>query len=330
LDFIDRVKQGGALFFQANPAIETRLADIRKQDPRYIAHEFLNQDWHPLMFAEIAGEMLEAKCRYIGSATLAENIDTVAVPANVAPILAETRDPVLRETLRDIGCAQTFRRDVYRKGFAPLPAAEQQELLEGLTLAGMGIAVPEAGATFATPIGNVSGRPEVYQPLLSMLEAGPLNVREARGSQAFAGRPLVELMQAFTLLVAGGYAHPMLPGGGITAMHEAARRLNLAIARANASGADLPRLVAPTIGSAIGADILETLLVGELMAGKPADVGALTAEVLTILGRGGRSVQRDGKPVTDQAEARAVVTDAVAGMLERRMPLLRALGVLEG
>ena len=53
------------------------------------------------MFADVAGEMLEAKCRFIGSATLAENIDTVAVPANVAPIMAETRDPYLRETLRD-------------------------------------------------------------------------------------------------------------------------------------------------------------------------------------------------------------------------------------
>ena len=84
------------------------------------------------MFADIAGEMLEAKCRFIGSATLAENIDTVSVPPNVAPILAETRDPNLRETLRDIGCAQTFRRDVYRKGIAPMPAAEQQMLLEGI------------------------------------------------------------------------------------------------------------------------------------------------------------------------------------------------------
>ena len=328
LDFIDRLKQGGALFFQANPAIENRLADIRKQDPRYIAHEFLNQDWHPLMFADVAGEMLEAKCRFIGSATLAENIDTVAVPPNVAPILAETRDPYLRETLRDIGCAQTFRRDVYRKGAAPLPAAEQQALLDGMTLAGMGMAVPEGGATFATPIGNVTGRPEVYQPLLSMLEAGPLSVRQARESPAFAGRPLVELMQAFTLLVAGGYAHPMLPDGGTTAGHEAARRLNLAIARANANGADLPRLVAPAIGSAVGADVLETLLVGELLAGKPADVGALASELLGILGRGGRSVQREGKPVTDAAEALRIVTEAVAGMLERRVPLLRGIGVL--
>jgi SAM-dependent methyltransferase len=47
LDYLDRLKQAGALFFQANPAAETRLADIRKHEHRYIAHEYLNQDWHP-------------------------------------------------------------------------------------------------------------------------------------------------------------------------------------------------------------------------------------------------------------------------------------------
>ena len=130
LDFMDRLKDSGAEFFQANPSIDARLQDIRKQDARYIAHEYLNQDWYPLMFTDIAGEMAEAKCRYIGSATLAENIDTVGVPPGLVPILAEIRDPLMRETLRDIGCAQAFRRDVYRKGIAPMPLPEQQAMLE--------------------------------------------------------------------------------------------------------------------------------------------------------------------------------------------------------
>jgi SAM-dependent methyltransferase len=328
LDFIDRLKQAGALYFQANPALENRLTDIRKQDPRYIAHEYLNQDWHPLMFAEVAGAMLEAKCRFIGSATLTENIDTVAVPPNVAPIVAETRDPYLRETLRDLGCAQAFRRDVYRKGIAPIPGPEQQSLMERLVLCGLGQPVPEGGATFATPIGSVTGRPEVYQPLLAMLEAGPIDIGQVRQAPGFAERPLVEVLQAFTLLVAGGYAHPMLPESGTPAGHEAARRLNLAIARANATAADLPRIAAPAIGSAVGGDIIESLLVGELLAGKPTDVGALTNELVGMLGRSGRSVQRDGTPVTDPAETRRIVTEAVVGMLERRVPVLRRLGVI--
>jgi hypothetical protein len=190
--------------------------------------------------------------------------------------------------------------------------------------------VPDGGITFATPIGSVTGRPEVYEPLLSLLEAGTLSVRQAREAPALAVRPLTELMQAFTLLIAGGYAHPMLPIGGATARNEAARRLNLAIAQANANAADLPRLAAPAIGSAIGADILETLLVGELLAGKPADVGDLVAQLVGLLGRSGRSVQRDGKPVSDPSETMQIVTEAVVGLLERRVPLLRRLGVLEG
>ena len=329
LDFIDRVRQSGAAFFQANPSVETRLQDIRKQDHRYIAHEYLNQDWHPLMFTDIAGEMAGAKCRYIGSATLTENIDTVGVPPGLVPILAETRDPYLRETLRDIGCAQAFRRDIYRKGTAAMPLPEQQAMLETMTLVGLGLPVPEGGPVFPTPIGNVTGRPEVYQPLLDMLETGPINVRQVRESPGFAERPLVELMQAFTLLVSGGYAHPMLPDRGTLAGRDAARRVNQVIARANGDAADLPRLVAPAIGSAIAADALETLVVGEMLAGQTADADRLADATLVVLGRSGRSVQREGKPVTDPAEARVIVVDAIRSMLERRVPVWRNLGVLE-
>jgi SAM-dependent methyltransferase len=329
LDFIDRLKQGGAAFFTANPAIETRLKDIRLQDARYIAHEYLNQDWHPLAFAEIAGEMAEAKCRFIGSATLAENIDSVSVPAGVAPILAETRDPFLRETLRDIGCAQAFRRDLYRKGTAPMPAAEQQAMIEALSLIGLGQAVPEGGATFATPIGSVTGRPEVYRPLLEQLAQGPMTLGQLRASATFAARPLIELLQALTLLVAGGYAHPMLPDAVVASGGPTARALNAVIARANMTGTDLPRMVAPVIGSVVQVDVLEALVVGELLGGQMAEVDPLATEVLALLARGGRNVQKEGKPVTDVVEARGIVADAIRTVLERRLPVFRSLGVVE-
>jgi len=161
-----------------------------------------------------------------------------------------------------------------------------------------------------------------------MLDAGPLSIRQAREMPAFSGRPLVELLQAFTLLASGGYAHPLLPQGGTAAGHETARRLNLAIAAANADGADMPRLAAPAIGSAVGIDLLETLVVGDLLAGKPPDVDGLAANVSGMLARSGRNVQREGKPVTDPAETRQIVTDLVRRTIEVRLPILRGLGVL--
>lgn len=328
LDFVDRLKEAGALYFRANAAAEAQLADIRKQDARYIAHEYLNRDWHPLMFAEVAGEMADAKCRYIGSATLAENLDMVSVPRNVGAMLAEVRDPLLRETLRDIGCAQTFRRDLYRKGVAPLPAAEQQALVEALTLAPLGQAVPAEGVTFATPIGNVTGLPEIYDPLLAMLRNGEISLGRVRQSAAFAGRSMVELLQAFTLLAAAGYAHPLLPSGGTEAGRMACRRLNQVIAEAARMSGELVRLAAPAIGSAVGTDVLEVLVVGALLAGRPAAVEALSDEVLSVLVRSGRAVQREGQAVTEPAEARRVVADAIGGVVAQRVPVLERLGVL--
>lgn len=328
LDFVCRLKDAGALFFPAHPHLEKWLADIRKLDARYIAHEYLNEDWHPLSFADLASEMREAKCDYIGSATLVENINTMSVPAGMSLMLAETQDPVLRETLRDIGGAQSFRRDLYRKGVAPMPGPEQQMRLHELKIAGLGVAMPEAGPTFTTPMGDITGHPEIYQPLMEMLESGQVSVKQAAESPVFASRPLVELLQAFSLLIAGGYAHPVLPSSGTDARRNACHRLNLAIAQANARAAELPRLASPVIGSALDADIMEALIAGALLEGKQGGPEALTTELLTTLGRTGRNVQRDGWPITEPAERERIVAEVVATFLERRLPVLKNLGVL--
>jgi len=329
MDTIDRLREAGALYFAANPTVEPRLAQLRQQDPRYFAHELLNADWHPAMFAEVAAAMTEAKCSFIGSATLTDNIPTTAVPSGVAALLAEARDPVLRETLRDFGAAQGFRRDIFRRGLAPMPAGEHQAMVQTLSVARLGQPVPEGGITFATPVGTVTGRAEIYEPLLALLEQGPLSVREVAAMPSLAGRPIPDLMQAITLLVHGGYAHPLLAGGDAAAARDSARRLNQATARAVADGADMPRLVLPVLGAALAVDMIEVLVVGALLDGRPAEVESLADAVAASLARGGRTVQRDGKPVTDPAEARTLITEAVHRTLARAS-LLSELGVLTG
>ncbi len=327
LDFIDRMKAAGSLFFQAHPALEARLTEIRKQDARYIAHEFLNADWHPVMFADVANAMTDAKCGFIGSATLSENIDAVAVPAGVAPLMAEARSQVLRETLRDFGAGQGFRRDLYRRGVPPMSMAEHHALLDQLSIASTGLPVGEQ-VTIATSLGSLTGRPEIYRPLLAMVESGPISIAQIRQSPTFATRPLLELLQAVALLIAGGYVHPVLAGGDSPAARESAARLNKAIALTNALGGDVPRVVAPRIGSALNIDLLESLVVGALLDGHPEDLESLVTTVLSQLTRGGRSVQRDGQAVVDPKEARVIVSNILQNTLQNRLPVLRGLGVL--
>jgi len=328
LDFIGRMRQAGALFFQANPRVEARLEDMRRQDPRYIAHEYLNREWRPLMFADMAEAMRETRCNYVGSATLSENVDALAVPEGMLPLLSEAHDQVMHETLRDFASSQSFRRDIYRRGLAPLGAPEQTALLDELSIASMGITIPDP-ITFDTPVGKVTGRPEIYRPLFDLQAEGILSVHRARELPTFASRPLGELLQAIALMIGGGFARPVLRGGVTAAARQATQRLNRTIALENARGGELALLAAPLIGSALPADVLETLIVGDVIAGLPTDLPNLTRSLLSGLERSGRKVQRDGQPVSDPAEIRTVATDLVERFLNQRLPVLRTLGILD-
>jgi SAM-dependent methyltransferase len=326
-DQLARLKDGGAKYFAANPSVEARLDVLRKQDGRYIAHELLNADWHPVMAATVMDAMSGAKCQFLGSATLTENYDAVSQPPGMLSLIGATSDPRMRETLRDLGMAQAFRRDVYRRGMVPLHPTEQAALLDAVQFTRIA-ALPDGDISFTTAAGTVTGRPDIYQPLLALFGDGPVTLRSARHVEVLAGRAAGELLQALVLLVAGGYIHPILPDPA--AGQATARALNRAIARANADGVDMPRLAAPAVGSVISTDALETVVIGQLLDGAVPDASALVEHVFELLRRTGRDLRRAGEVVQDPVEARRQIAEAIHTMLGPRATLLRALGVLEG
>jgi hypothetical protein len=91
----------------------------------------------------------------------------------------------------------------------------------------------------------------------------------------------------------------------------------------------VPRLAAPAIGSVISADALETAVIGQLLDGAEADETALTAHVLDVLRRTGRTLRWEGEVVEDPIESCQRATELMRRMLGPHAALLRALGVLE-
>ena len=74
---------------------------------------------------------------------------------------------------------------------------------------------------------------------------------------------------------------------------------------------------------------MEALVVGALIEDRdPADLDGLTRAVLIAMCLGGRPVMRAGEPVDDDAEATVLLRAGLAEILERRVPLFRALRIL--
>ena len=322
LDELERLRQADAGFFPANPGVEARLQEIRRQDPRYIAHEFLNEEWHPLMFADVQARMAAVKCSYIGSATLPENMDVVSVPAGIQEIVRQTADPVLKETVRDFAAAKGFRRDIYRRGVLPVPAAEQAGLIDSLELEWLGRPVDDP-IQLPTPLGIVGGLPAIYRPLVEMLRAAPCSIRTIRGHSAWAAGSVPDLLQAITLLMSGGYVHPVAPKSVQAAARPCTERLNAALCEAAAGGEDVGHLASPVIGSAVAVNLLETLMIRAPGVGRDGLVERLCHD----LARLGRPIEQDGQAVTDRVQALKRLESAVDTFRGQRQPVLERLGV---
>jgi ubiquinone/menaquinone biosynthesis C-methylase UbiE len=325
LPFLERLRAGGAQYFQRNPVVEARLAELRRRPAGDVAHEFLGRDWHPLSFADVADAMAEAKCDFVGRATLHENIAAEAVPPGILPLLEEVPSLRVREVLQDLAVATPRRGDIYRRGLSFPPVAEHRAWLAGITVLALDHAIPGPPAW----PGQNPPDPELYQPLVEALRQGPLTVAEASGLAPLADGPIEATADAVAMLIAAGHAHPVMPPEVAQKAAAAVGQLNEAIVEAVSRGEEPGYLVSPVVGSAVTASAWEILTVGALShGGSQDDPAGLTERVLLAMRRGGRSVVRDGAPVENGAEATAILREVIAGIVEHRVPLFRALGVL--
>jgi SAM-dependent methyltransferase len=327
LDSIERMVEANAAFFRRNPELVNRLKNLRRADPRYVAHEYLNQHWVPMMFTEAAEHLAGVKCSFMASATLTDNYDYTSVPAPMLPLLAEAPDRATRECLRDFGAAQSFRRDVFRRGLTSMSSAEQLATLDTMRLLPV-LPRPKEGFRFNSAIGEMQGNPDIYGPLLDRLySTGSLSFAEARGIGAMSPRPPAQVLESLALLISSGLAHHALPDAVQEQARAGASGFNAAVSRLNSLGGDMAILAAPAIGSAVGAELLETYARPLLSGPQPPDEDALSTCMRGALHAADRSLLKNGEPVRDPDTERELLRETALRLTGEQWGIRQALGI---
>ncbi len=155
-------------FFVANPSVEGRIEKLGSMAISYLPHEYLNEHWHIFHVADVARMFGEAKLSYVASASIAENIDGVSVPAEMQSMVAAATDPIWKETLRDIASNKQFRRDLYARGVTGLNNHEALRLFHRTRYT---LAVPRSAINLKIPgpLGELDCRADLYDPLADLL-----------------------------------------------------------------------------------------------------------------------------------------------------------------
>jgi SAM-dependent methyltransferase len=325
LDWLARLKQGNARYFAANPVAANHLDAILGMDRAYLAHEYLDDDWRLLQFSDVVAQLRQADLAYAASATLTENFDAFAVPADLLPLLAQTTDPVLRETLRDFAANKFFRRDIFCRGGAAVDATERRKILAPMRFA---LAVPRRRMAFkfAGPVSELIGREDFYGPLADLLAAKIASFDELLALPALGEDAVGSLVECLALLIHSGQVVPVTAPPSVDA--EPARRFNRTIVERARGGRLYGYLASPVTGTGIAVDDFGLLTLAAVFDGKASTPAAAAWHGLSIIKALGRRPLDDGRPIADDDAALTFLAARMAPVIEEDIPLWRRLGVL--
>jgi SAM-dependent methyltransferase len=326
LGFTEQLLATNQAFLRAHPLARERLEAAQGASRNYLAHEYLNAEWHPMYFADVARLLQTAKLGFACPAHLLDSVVGLNLTDEQRQFLAAIPDPLFRESVRDVIMNQAFRRDYWVKGARVLSPLERIEALRRLRLV-LVTRREDVALTGKTPIGEVGLNAELYGPVLEALgDHRPRSFAQLEQAVAPRGVALAALIEVVLVLARMGHLHPVGEDAEIARARRATERLNAhLIAKARSSG-DLGILASPVTGGGVGVGRFQQLFLEALLQGqkKPAD---WAAQAWRLLAAQEQTIIKDGRSLATPEENLAELNVLARAFAEQQLPVLRALQV---
>jgi SAM-dependent methyltransferase len=327
LKFSGALLDARPLFANATVGLDGRLKELTRQNRDYLAHEYMNRDWHCTYFTDVADELAEAKLEFVTTAEPLDVLDTINLTTEGIAFLAGIEHPIMREQIRDYFVNRWFRKDLYLRGARRLAPAEQHER----TLA-MRIVLQRPVAAIPMKVTRAQGdsplQEAIFRPLLDELAArnyAPKSFGDLIG--ALPGLPLSHLVTASALLVGAGHAAPCQDEAAVQQVRKTCDALNLHLLERARTRDDINYLASPVTGSGVAVGRFQQLFLLAQRRGcdQPAEWAQFTWQLL--VGQG-QSVLKEGKCLQTAEENLRELTAQACSFAEERLPILRALGIV--
>lgn len=309
---------------EANPDVArvVKALESGRTSREYIAHEYLNRDWHVPTFAQFLSDVERAKLDFVGHAQPLGNFDKLRLNPEARAIVDGIANQAFRETTSDYLLNTRFRCDVLVKGVRLIPAGEYRKrwLREHFVLVADRQDFPDKLPTLVGAI-NVDGVKS--SQVLDMLRRDgfrPKTVLEILESVSDVS--LAELMDMLVLFVDSGFASPArIPS---RTEIERCRRINRHILERAQISDEIQCLASPVTGGAISISHQSLLFLFAWDRGKRS-ANELAAYAAEVLQEGRRGVGEEERPAIDPMDR---IQSAAEKFLVQSMPVLQALIVL--
>ena len=269
----------------------------------------------------------DAKVSFAGSADLINYVEQFNLSEQGRRLLSEIKNPILRETIRDLLVNQKFRRDIFIKGGRKLPRRECLEALrsQNFILMAKPEDIPLKGRGKR---GEFDLKAEQVRPVLDALAQNnyaPQSVGDLERRPELSGLKLPTLIQIILILTAAGHIHPTQQPDGAVRLRSHALNRHLCM-KAISSG-DVNFLASPVIGGGVRANRFEQLALLGLKDGD-FDPEQEARKACGLLIEQRQKIEKNGRPIEGPEEMLAEIRHLMEQFREKRLPIFRALEIV--
>jgi hypothetical protein len=304
------IKAAGGEYLTEGALVRELLEKTGEMSREYLSHEYMNAHWAPAFHADVAAAMAQAKLDWVASANPLENFPDLMLTPEQRTVMDRYDDPIMRELIKDTCLQRQLRHDVYVRGARRLLATERDAAIARLTLAPL-VGADELRTALQVPAGTA----EVSDSLKDMMAAalrGPATVGQALALDPGRSNPA----ELACVLVGSHQAQIVTRPGG--AQPDGAHRLNRVLGervRSVAGNAASAGLASSQLGTGLPVSKLLQFIAARLLSGDQESDAEAWIETLSA----------DVVP-----EKHDTLRSMVSTAVERRVPLLRQLGIVPG
>ena len=326
LTFADQLIAVNPSYSRLNPNLAPRLKKIQEQNRHYLAHEYFNKDWQPMLFSQIAQWLSAAKLQYACSAHYFDHVDDLNLSAEQRELVNNLTDSVFKETVRDFCVNQMFRRDYWIKGAQKLSALEQHEQLRAQVIM-LAKERHSVELKVTAGLGESTLQERIYKPILDALadyQAQSL----AQLEQAMLKHNInwIQLIQAITILIGAGVIVGVQPPHISASVKARTEKLNYYLCQKARSNGDITYLASPVTGGGIAVGRFGQLfLLAKLTGLQTPEQWALYT--WQILASQEQFIIKDGVTLKNPADNIAELEMQAQLFAEKSLPVLHALGI---
>lgn len=326
VDFGNRVLAQSQGLQQDSPGIAKRMAELAGFDAHYLAHEYLNRDWHPMYFADMAAWLEPAKVGYACSASYFDDFGPCLFNGEQEKLMAEVAQTPLAQTVKDFILNKRFRRDLWVKGARRLNPTQLEQVRKQQRF--VLTSRREAVSLTASNYQNTSLIPEIFNPVLDILADGQVH-SVAELSERLSG--VLNDTQLFTVMMvlhAKNDVSLVQDEATIQAARPRCEAFNRSVlASAPGGGSEINYLVSPINGGAIPAGRIEQMFISAHQQGltEPAQ---WAEQVWEILKKMGQRMLKDGETLQSDEDNLAELNRMAAEFAEKRLHAFKVLDIL--